>query len=447
MNGRQRDERRAAMRTAVDRVMEKDLAESGARASARALFLAETHRRTGQPKPMASRLRSARGTALAVGLVLAAALWVFFVRDTRDGALAFHVGDSMELGRVGARIAADEGRTAVRFSDGTLVTLAPSAAARVVEVSGHGAALLVERGEATVSVVHKDALTRWSIAAGPFDVEVTGTLFDVAWEPSLRFFRLRLDEGSVVIQGCGLPRTAVRAGETFSHRCDAGREADLLDASRVVEVATDAGPEDIDHVRELDAQAVKDAAAKRVPLVEAPKGVGHGVEEAAPATLAGSVDAGSDRSWFAHYRAGDYAAAFNDALPSFDEICERSTLDDVRALADAARLSRQNEHARRALTRLRARFPGTRDATMSAFYLGVIAFDQGAFPQAAAFFESCLREDHGLLLSREAGGRLIEASERAGDATRARAAAESYVRAFPDGPHASRAQRILKASP
>jgi hypothetical protein len=57
--------------------------------------------------------------------------------------------------------------------------------------------------------------------------------------------------------------------------------------------------------------------------------------------------------------------------------------DGVLALADAARLSRHKDFAQRALARLRARFPDTREALMAAFYLGVMAFEEGDFTHAA----------------------------------------------------------------
>ena len=46
----------------------------------------------------------------------------------------------------------------------------------------------------------------------------------------------------------------------------------------------------------------------------------------------------------------------------------------------------------------------------------------------------------------EPSGRLIEASQREGDAAGARAAAERYLRDYPSGPHAKLASRLV-ASP
>jgi outer membrane protein assembly factor BamD (BamD/ComL family) len=94
---------------------------------------------------------------------------------------------------------------------------------------------------------------------------------------------------------------------------------------------------------------------------------------------------------------------------------------------------------REALMACRARFAGTQQAAMSAFQLGRSA--SGA--QAAQWFSTYLKEQPGGQLAREALGRLIEAHEAAGDHVSGRAAAERYLKSYPDGPHAALARQAL----
>jgi len=76
---------------------------------------------------------------------------------------------------------------------------------------------------------------------------------------------------------------------------------------------------------------------------------------------------------------------------------------------------------------------------MSAFLLGRSA--SGA--QAVQWFSAYLKEQPSGALAREALGRLIEAYQAAGDRVSSRAAAERYLKSYPDGPHATLAREAL----
>ena len=65
-------------------------------------------------------------------------------------------------------------------------------------VANDGARLVLERGSLTARVVHRRHAD-WHLAAGPFDVHVIGTKFDLSWDPELEVFRLDLREGAVII--------------------------------------------------------------------------------------------------------------------------------------------------------------------------------------------------------------------------------------------------------
>jgi TolA-binding protein len=112
-------------------------------------------------------------------------------------------------------------------------------------------------------------------------------------------------------------------------------------------------------------------------------------------------------------------------------------------LSDLARYGRDHDDAVGALRLLRQRFPGTRQAARAAFGLGRLDSDHdGSHAEAAGWFRTYLREQPEGSLAREASGRLLEATLRAGDAAGARELAAQYLRDYPSGPHAALASGL-----
>jgi TolA-binding protein len=159
----------------------------------------------------------------------------------------------------------------------------------------------------------------------------------------------------------------------------------------------------------------------------------HAREEGAPSSLAS-------------FRELAAKARYVDALHAaervgFDSACETLGSDDVVLLGDVARLAGATARAEVAYRAARRRFPS---ADRAAFALGVTEFDQRRrYDEAASWFETYLRQYPSGSFAREAAGRLIEARQRAGDATRAREAARAYLARYPTGPHATLAHQIL----
>lgn len=102
----------------------------------------------------------------------------------------------------------------VLFEDGTRITLARGTQGRIDAHSyRQGASFGLDHGRVDLAVVHRTS-ARWNVAAGPFDVRVTGTRFSVDWAPGSQRFALRVSEGEVHVSGCSQnPDTAVRAGQ------------------------------------------------------------------------------------------------------------------------------------------------------------------------------------------------------------------------------------------
>ncbi|MAC28028.1 MAG: hypothetical protein CMH59_16355, partial [Myxococcales bacterium] len=151
------------------------------------------------------------GRWVAAATLAAAAAGALISWGTRPAPpIGFEVAG--EPGREGAWMAADETPRELRFSDGSRVELAPGAGLRVSALGPEGARLDLQRGSARVEVRHRSEDTRWAVHAGPFEVRVVGTAFDVSWDGER--FALALEEGRVRISGPTLNERVVDAGET-----------------------------------------------------------------------------------------------------------------------------------------------------------------------------------------------------------------------------------------
>jgi ferric-dicitrate binding protein FerR (iron transport regulator) len=387
------------------------------------------------------------GASAAVAAAAAVALTLLFTRPS--GSLTFQVA-GQEAGVVGAWLAAPPGKSLpLRFSDGTAIELRPEARARVARSDADGAEIVLERGRAHAEVVHRDK-SRWDVDVGPFEVRVTGTRFDVSWDPVTEIFELVLEEGSVRIAGplLGEGRPVV-AGETV--RVSVKEERLEITAGgrppRTAAAAT-AG-----EAQAGDPAAPPAAAAQNAPApVAANEGAPIDLDQVAPDPAAAGSAAPAARPrvrWRELAVAGRYEEALAEAEKvGFDRVCSTASAADLMILGDTARLARNGARGSQALLALRERFPRDQRAAMAAFVQGKIAFDQkGAYGDAARWFEIYLREQPAGPVAREAAGRLIEARVKAGNASGARTAASQYLRAYPLGPHAELARRLLAAGP
>lgn len=162
---------------------------------------------------LARRLRP----RLLVVVLGCAALLVAWIALLRDRALRYQVAGVTATR--GGRVQTSAGQIArLRFTDGSAIDLLEESSGAVVERTPDGATFALERGRATLDVVHR-ARARWRVIAGPFDILVTGTGFDLTWiGPTLN---LNLRAGSVTIRG-GVAKNgiSVRAGERIVLRSD-----------------------------------------------------------------------------------------------------------------------------------------------------------------------------------------------------------------------------------
>jgi transmembrane sensor len=363
--------------------------------------------------------------ALAAAILLLVGLGL--VLRSRTQPLAFRVGVQASSAdalaspeQVGDWIAASEGQSVpITFSDGTELTLLNRGRARIVDVDARGASVFVERGKLRAEVVPRPQ-GHWRLFMGPYRVRVTGTKFDVAWEPESEHFELSLREGSVVVSGPAIDgERVVRAGEALElARPVSTTQPPASSASPDPQPAAEVEPKD----------SAESGLETRPPPSQRPR----------PAPEPKVPD----------FRELAQAGRYREALAAseragFDQLCQSASAQDLMLLADVARLAGDPDRARLAYEHLRERFPGQDDG-QAAFFLGRLAFDERAdYAEAARFFELSLDEQPAGPLAREAAGRLIEARLLGGDAEGARAAARQYLERHADGPHARTARRLL----
>jgi hypothetical protein len=374
--------------------------------------LLATPRRRGSPP-------ASRWSAAALIGAFAAVIAALLIISTRPPpAMTFAVESAP--GRAGEWMASAATELSVRFSDGSVLTLAPESRARVAALDADGAVVVLERGGLDASIIHRP-VTRWQIDVGPFSVKVTGTRFVVRWDPDTETLRIELKEGSTRVVGPKLgDGRVVTAGETLSI------STKQVEADPAVVPSKGAAPAVL--------------APASAPPPSAPPPV-----TAPTATSSAPTSAGAAPSWLELAASGKYKEALQQAdAEGFDALLESAGAPDLLTLADAARLAGSLDQASRAYLAVRRRFAASQGASVAAFNLGRIAFDQrGAFASAAQWFRTYLAEQPRGTFARNASGRLVEALDRAGDAAGARGAARAYLEAWPDGPHAEKARSVL----
>ncbi len=348
---------------------------------------------------------------LQAGLAMAAAFTLV------SAGVAYQVGRGHSTPAVTAAMPAGEWLSTTtgvaeerKFDDGSSVRLENASSARVQFVEAKGGLVHLDRGAVRLKVHHRDGST-WRVAAGPYEVEAIGTEFTVDWVAGRdKPLRVSVTEGTVAVRGPAFRGTRF----VSAHQMVEVASQDSAAASAVPETT----PVPVDSLsREAEAEVVApEEATAAAPHVR------------------------SEPSWRALEAGGKYADAVKTAeRRGLAGIYQGGAADDLLALARASRFAGRMDVAREALMACRARFSGSQQASMSAFLLGRSA--SGA--QAAQWFSAYLKEQPSGALAREALGRLIEAYQAAGDRVSSRAAAERYLKSYPDGPHATLAREAL----
>lgn len=361
----------------------------------------------------------------AVGLLcsIVLAVGLYWQRSTERALLSYRI----ENGSVGADqtiVAHGAQSPRLRFSDGSEIKLQPNTTARVRYLSDRGAALALEAGQLHAEIVHSSH-SEWRFDVGPYVIQVTGTVFEVSWEPDPDRFELKLQHGSVTVHApTSNGPIPVRAGQWLTIR------------SRINEVTI----RDLTTLNPSEPLARPEASLDPVPDLTAATTAGPFV---APTALPSREPAASE-SWIKALRLGHLDRIIVDAeRRGLESSVNTVSSEELSALADAARFSRRNDIARLALGAQRRRFAGSPRAQEAAFLLGKLAEAQSDSAGAQKHFNQYLQEAPAGRYAGEALGRKMAIIQRTAGSAAAKATAMEYLSKYPDGTYAAVARAIV----
>jgi hypothetical protein len=185
--------------------------------------------------------------------------------------------------------------------------------------------------------------------------------------------------------------------------------------------------------------------AVRLP-VDAPAATSASVDAAAPIAAPSEVrSAGAEESfhWVQLVAKGQSADVIASAeSKGIAHVLAAASIDDVGALADAARYQRRFALARQVLLAARSRFAGSRLAHEASFFLGSVC-EADSTPGALGWYDSYLNESpNGAYASQALGRKMVIIQQQQGSSA-AKPIATEYLRRFAQGPHAAVAHKIL----
>lgn len=318
----------------------------------------------------------------------------------------------------------------LRFADGTSVRFPENSAGRISQTASHQGEVTLESGRVSLKVTHTDQ-TDWHVLAGPYSVAVTGTAFEVTWNPQLEKFRVNVFEGSVLVTGPMVENghTVTKQRSLVADVATTHVEMQKLDDTtvspratslEVVPLKSKTGSSDSEKTSQIDVVTNKRPEKKLA---------------AKPRTI----------DWLNEATSGNYAriAARIESV-GLNQILHGAAPSHYLTLGNAARLARDEIVAERVYTKLRQNYPHSGHASTAALYLGRMAFDQQRkYAKAAKWFDTYLNEQKNGTLHRETMGRLMEAQHKAKMTANAKNTAKQYLEQYADGPHAPRAKMLL----
>jgi hypothetical protein len=340
----------------------------------------------------------------------------------------------------------------LHFSDGTDVSVGREAEARVASLTRRGARVTLAEGRAHVRVAKKPRAL-WMFDAGPFEVTVTGTAFDLQWSSAAGRLDLGMRSGSVRVRG---PL--------------AGQGLDLRAGERLIAIPSQ-GRLEIQRIEDRDQAAAGTPSAPRVeplspPDTSAASGVGgaslgeatqtDAPAEGPPPQRASRTGRPTSRAapeapvtWARRVSLGEHATVLREAeRRGIAEVLRAASSAELAALSDAARYGKRTDLARRALLAQRQRFAGSPRAEDAAFLLGRIAEDVGHDAGLALrWYSTYLDEASSGSYATEAVGRRMILLHKLGSRERACPAAREYLHRQPAGPYAKIARDMCAAAP
>ena len=381
--------------------------------------------------------RKTMPTATKVALSVfaaAAAFAVVFWSTTRVRPITYEIagGSRFESGYLSA---SPDRAAVIRFSDGSAIDAAPGTRLRVDSTQNDGARVLLERGSANARI-HHGKTSSWLFVAGPFEVHVVGTHFNLTWDPSKEEVDLTLDEGTVELKSpLGQGPFVVRKGQKF--------RASLLTRSVRMDDANAIAASSVEPVQEPPAALAQESASD-------PR-VATGDESAVssnPNSTGNALKASGARhdSWQSLVSQGRFKSVVEAAESrGVDGCLSFCSLGDVRALADAARYTGRSDLAERSLLAIRQRAAAGSQRSAAAFLLGRSSESRGQ-GSASSWYDTYLSESPNGEFAADALAGKMRITVRTQGTAAARPLAMQYLQRYPNGAHADSARKIVESN-
>jgi hypothetical protein len=362
---------------------------------------------------------------IAAAVVGITSIIAIVVVTHRPSPVVFTVAPRLTVGQ--SIVAPKDHSIPLSFSDGSELILTSGTQANVQELTAQGARITVEHGKAQVSVVHRPK-THFELLAGPYQVAVTGTKFELEWLPERERFDLWLKEGSVLVTANSSTHAAVKMAASERLVIERGNWQLSPTKDNGETLLVNAPTHEPILFENARVPAPAESASTRLPVA------------VATTTTLSSVPS-TPPDWKKLGKLGKYDLAYARAEElNIATLAQNQSVQSLLTLAEVCRFAGHGSEAMLVLTKLRQRFTNTDEAAIAAFQLGRLS---SSGQQAATWFRNYLRERPNGTLAREASGRLLEALDRSGDRTGAITAARVYLDRYPAGPHAAFARRIL----
>ncbi len=427
-------ERKATARSLGDaelgrgfRSLMDDYLTSGERVDKERVFSQIVERRTGLRAVERSASRVPRWARWAAPVAVAAAATLAFAfyetaSDAHDLTYVVTAHSGALVDDHGShRWATEDEPLLVSFSDKSTVLLAPNTSVNLEVVDFGKVRFAIDRGRVHANIVHHED-TDYRFRAGEYEVFVTGTEFDLSFDPSQGSGLLEMQEGSVEVRGPKGPLGRVLGGQKLS----------LLGSPAKAEKA---GPPRL-------ADPVQPVTASDVP-------------DQGPATENAHVDANSANVAPAHrpaapsYRALAKQARFAEIVKDAETrglsaVLSTKSPDELAELAHAARYVGRGDLGVRVLRSLVQSHPASAAARNAHFFLGRIAEANGESQKAAREYDIYVKSRPGGSYVAEALGRRMALAQKSGDLSLAKSLARQYLARFPSGPYRAAAVSLTE---
>jgi hypothetical protein len=346
-----------------------------------------------------------RIAAIAVAVGVAAGL-VLTLGFRADSQLSYDVRGATAQGGI---IEAKRGEATVSLSDGSSI-LAENQTKFSVDVVGRNSALTrLVTGKLHIRVQHNED-TSYRFIAGPYEVRVVGTEFDLGWDPKSGL-SLSMSKGEVRLAEPGGKLRTLGPGQS------------------------------------LQLPGLEQALAEAQPRMAAPAPAEAAPSEPAERARASAKEPATSSSWDGMVAKGQFAEVVREAETlGVEAVLTGRGSGDLKALGQAARYVGQRALALRAFSALRQR-GGSDAARQAAFFLARLQEEQGNQAEALRWLNTYVSEAPRGVYAAEAYGRRLSLTERLRGRSAALPLAREYLERFPEGAYAQSARGIAEAPP